>query len=162
MLIGENVNFDIRFIDSEEWEEAMEMVYRTFLEFDAGMFTDEGIGHFRDFISDTSLKKSFMGGAFQVIGAYVGMKLVGVIALRGNNHISLLFVDKDYHNNGIGRRLVAVLSDYAYLKLHEKELTVNSAPYAKDFYHKLGFVDLAPETESEGIIYTPMKYIIGV
>jgi len=153
--------YDIRFIDTSEWDEAMTMVYRTFLEFDAVMFTPEGIGHFRDFISDTALKRSFDNGAFQVVGAYYGPRIVGVIALRNDSHISLLFVDKNHQNRGIGRRLVSVLSDYAAIKLHQSSMTVNSSPYATDFYHKLGFTDVGPQTLKDGIIYTPMCISIG-
>ena len=36
-------------------------------------------------------------------------------------------------------------------------MTVNAAPYALGFYHKLGFWDLAPQQKKEGIIYTSMK-----
>lgn len=154
--------YDVRFIDSLEWDEAMSMVYRTFLEFDAEFFTSEGIGHFRDFISDNALKRSFDNGAYQVVGAYVGTKLIGVIALRNESHISLLFVDKDYQNCGVGRKLVSVLSDYAYLKLHQNSLTVNASPYATEFYHKLGFNDIGPLTVKDGIKYTPMCISIGV
>lgn len=151
-------NCDIRFIDSEEWDEAMELVYRTFLEFDAVSFTREGIDQFREFIADNSLKRMFLAGCFQVIGAYDHMKLVGVIALRDNSHISLLFVDKNYQHHGIGRKLVMQLADFAYLKLHQHLLTVNAAPYAIDFYHRIGFKDTSLEIAEHGIKYTPMKY----
>lgn len=154
--------YDVRFIDISEWDEAMEMVYRTFLEFDALFFTAEGVNQFRSFISDNSLKRAFETGNFQVIAAYHGMKIIGVIALRENSHISLLFVDKEYHRKGVGRRLVAELSDYAYLKLHVDCLTVNASPYATEFYHRLGFTDIGPQRHTDGIIYTPMKCQLGV
>ena len=159
--MGKNRDFDIRFIEKSEWEEAMAMVYRTFLEFDAHMFTQEGIDNFREFISDTALKHMFENGNFQVIGAYDGRKLIGIIALRENRHISLLFVEKDYHRLGVGRKLVQELSDYAYNKLHETLLTVNASPYATEFYHRLGFLDISPSVSTDGIIFTPMKYILG-
>lgn len=149
---------DVRFIDSEEWDEAMELVYRTFLEFDAVSFAKEGIDQFRDFIADNALKRMFLSGGFQVIGAYDHMKLVGVIALRDNSHISLLFIDRDYQNHGLGRKLVLQLADFAYLKLHQHFLTVNAAPYAIDFYHRIGFKDTALEITEHGIRYTPMVY----
>ena len=36
-------------------------------------------------------------------------------------------------------------------------LTVNSSPYAVDFYRTRGFKDLGPETEADGIRFTPME-----
>ncbi|MCQ2081160.1 MAG: GNAT family N-acetyltransferase [Lachnospiraceae bacterium] len=150
--------YDVRFIDADEWEDAMSLAYRTFLEFDASYFTPEGVRHFREFISDNTLKRMSENGTFQVIGSYDGTKLIGVIALRSMSHISLLFVDSKYHNKGIGRKLISELVDYAKLKLHQDFLTVNAAPYAYDFYHKMGFLDMASEVTQDGIIYTPMKY----
>ena len=50
--------------------------------------------------------------------------------------------------------------DYAaeYVLNREKRLfcTVNAAPYAVGFYHRVGFTDTAEETENTGIRYTPM------
>jgi predicted GNAT family N-acyltransferase len=39
-------------------------------------------------------------------------------------------------------------------------VTVNAAPYGVDFYHKLGFQDIRPEEEKDGITYTPMKFVL--
>ena len=36
-------------------------------------------------------------------------------------------------------------------------VTVNSSPYAVDFYHKIGFVDVREEIERDGIRFTPMR-----
>lgn len=156
----DNSAFDIRFIDASEWEEAMALSYRTFLEFDAADFSEEGIKHFRLFISDNNLKRVFEAGFFHVIGAYYKQQLVGVIALKESQHISLLFVDGRFHRIGIGKSLVMAVKEYAGTKLHAKELTVNSSPYAKDFYHKLGFIDTDDEKKQDGVIFTPMKCVI--
>ncbi|MCR4787250.1 MAG: GNAT family N-acetyltransferase [Lachnospiraceae bacterium] len=151
---------DIRFIDSDDWEDAMALVYRTFTEYDAKMFDKEGIDHFRNFISDNFLKRMFEAGEYQVVGAYYYHRIVGVISLRNNCHISLLFVDGEFHRQGIGRRLIQAMADYAKIKLHQSELTVNAAPYATDFYHRLGFKDTGASTSDNGIIYTPMRYAL--
>lgn len=151
---------DIRFIDELEWEDAMSLVYRTFLKFDAQMFTEEGNQHFKEFVSDNFLKRMFEAGEYQVVGAYHLGKIVGIISLRNNNHISLLFVDEEFHRHGIGRALILSVGDYVKLKLHEDKLTVNAAPYATEFYHKVGFEDLGPITTQDGIIYTPMQYVL--
>lgn len=155
--MGRNGEIEVRFIDSDEWDEAIGLTYKTFLEFDAPMFTEEGINQFREFISDQSLKRMFDRGEFQIVGAYDGDSIVGVIALRDNRHISLLFVDRNYQGRGVGTCLVNTISDYAVNKLHQDIITVNSSPYAVSFYHKLGFEDLCEERLRDGIRYTPMK-----
>ena len=35
--------------------------------------------------------------------------------------------------------------------------TVNSSQYALPFYEKLGFIQVGPEENREGVVYTPMK-----
>lgn len=159
--VDDNMMYDVRFLEISEWEDAMEMVYRTFLEFDAPMFSPEGIEHFREYISDSVLKRMFIAGSFQVVAAYSGTKIIGVIALRNNSHISLLFVDSGFHRKGIGRRLVSELRDYVRLKLKGSFLTVNSSPYAVDFYKRIGFLPLNHSLTESGITYTPMKMIFG-
>ena len=159
-IVDNNMMYDVRFLDGSEWNEAMEMVYRTFLEFDAPMFSAEGIEHFREYISDSVLKRMFEAGSFQVIAAYSGTKIIGVIALRNDSHISLLFVDSRYHRRGIGRRLVAELSEYVRIKLKGSFLTVNSSPYAVEFYRRLGFQPLDHSLSENGITYTPMKIVL--
>ena len=43
----------------------------------------------------------------------------------------------------------------------ECRLTVNASPYGAAFYRRLGFRDLGPERQQDGIIFTPMEYIIS-
>lgn len=40
-------------------------------------------------------------------------------------------------------------------------MTVNASPYGVPFYHKIGFRNLGEERQRDGILYTPMEYIIG-
>ena len=42
-----------------------------------------------------------------------------------------------------------------------KEITLNSSPYRKGFYLRIGFVPLSEEQEKNGIRFTPMKYQIS-
>ena len=67
------------------------------------------------------------------------------------------FVDKDYHRRGIGASLIQKIGEYLISEVGVDYMTVDSAPYALEFYHKLGFWDLAPQQEKQGIIYTSMK-----
>ena len=51
-----------------------------------------------------------------------------------------------------------------YLKENSSndEFTVNSSPFAVPVYHKLGFVDTNTEQLTDGIRYTPMKYMRNI
>jgi GNAT superfamily N-acetyltransferase len=90
-------------------------------------------------------------------GCFHNDKIIGSIASKPSNHISLLFVDKQYHRQGIARAL--------YQKMIEKndcpEISVNSTLYAVEVYKRLGFVATDTEQQKNGIRYVPMKHNIA-
>lgn len=148
---------EIRYLKPEEWDEAMALAWKIFLRFEAGEYTEEGIHGFLDLISDERLKRLFEFGEYPVYAAFDGERMVGMISLRSVNHISLLFVSDDYHRKGIGSRLMDVIKDHVRRDGRRDTITVNAAPFAVDFYHKLGFTDTGAETTQNGIIFTPMQ-----
>ncbi len=154
--MSESLPYDIRFLNRDEWEDAMGLAWKTFLAFEGSIYSAEGIRNFQNFITDSTLKRMFVMGVYTVMAAYHGCKMVGMISLRDRCHISLLFVDKNYHRRGIGRALVMTLADYAKKEMNQKSLTVDSSPYGIEFYHSLGFKDLESERRRHGIIVTPM------
>ncbi|MDD3368127.1 MAG: GNAT family N-acetyltransferase [Lachnospiraceae bacterium] len=141
----------------EDWDDAMNLAWKTFLQFDAPEYSREGIRNFNDFVTDNMLYRMFLSGAYQMIVAESTKQMVGMITLRDNSHISLLFVDEKYHKQGIGRQLLTALQEYLSTELDQHFMTVNSSPYAVEFYHKYGFQDLDHEICRDGIRYTPMK-----
>ena len=160
----------------EDWEDAMAMVWRVFKKTDARDYSVEGCESFLRFISDSMLKRMFVLGRYRMYVAKDAGQIVGVITIREHNHISLLFVDERYQYTGIGRALIDCVMDYLCDRkvlpldnedekildvLYEKEqggfCTVNSAPYALEFYKKIGFSQIAEPFEREGIVSVPMK-----
>lgn len=153
----ESLPFQIKFGNTDEWEDAMALAWKTFLVFEAPDYTPEGVHSFEHFISDTTLKRMFVMGVYQLLIAVYRGKIVGMITLRDRCHISLLFVDKQYHRQGVGRALITHLCHYISTEEGENKVTVNASPYGLRFYHKIGFNDMGPEAQSDGIRYTPMK-----
>jgi GNAT superfamily N-acetyltransferase len=152
-------DFSLRPARAEDWEEAMELAWQTFLIYEAGDYSAEGIESFRDFISDQWLKRMFLQGEYKMFVALDGEKIIGFISLRNVIHISLLFVHKDYHHLGVGSGLIEACEEYLSKETQNYQMTVNAAPYAEGFYHKLGFRDLAEKQCKDGIIYTPMRIV---
>lgn len=144
----------------DEWQEAMGLAWRTFLKFEAPEYSPEGVRSFNDFITDSTLHKMFLLGSYQMFVACMDGKMVGMITLRNESHISLLFVDERYHRRGIGRALMRCLCDYLLTEMSVDRVTVNASPYGLGFYHRLGFRDLGMQTQKDGIIYTPMEFIL--
>ena len=145
----------VRRAETAEWDSAMEVVWRTFLKFEAPLYGEEGKEHFYEFISGEQLHRMFEIGEYPMWVAVEGSRIVGVASLRACNHISLLFVDEAYHRRGIGKRLVIAMQQYAMQRGNVK-LTVNSSPYGEPFYHALGFMNSSETLRTDGIIYTPM------
>ena len=153
-----NLSYTVRAAYREEWQEAMALAWKTFLRYEAPDYTQEGIRNFREFITDTTLYRMYVTGSYQMFVAISDNKIVGMLTMRGTSHISLLFVDGAYHNNGIARELIQKLCNFLMQEVGGiRRVTVNAAPYAVGFYHKLGFRDLGEETMKDGIIFTPME-----
>lgn len=147
---------EIRFIEKEEWNDCMNLCWKTFLVFEADEYGAEGVKNFFDFVSSPIVEEMFLAGDYKAIAAFnEENKPVGFIGCRNGNHISLLFVDKDYHHQGIATALLDNLLK-ELKKLNKTSATVNSSPYAVGFYHAVGFISLSEAQEKDGIIFTPM------
>lgn len=153
-------NIVVRPAYRDEWDDAMALAWRTFMKFEADDYTNEGVESFQNFITDSILHNMFVLGVYQLFVALIDKRIVGMISLRNETHISLLFVDESYHNLGIGRRLMEYVSNYVKTEEGHHLLTVNSAPYATGFYHRIGFVDTGKMQMSDGIYFTPMEMSI--
>ena len=129
-------------IDELQLTDAIELIWSTFLQFEALDYSKEGIQSFKDFINDKKILKTL-----EFWGAYDNNELKGVIATNDNRkHICCFFVKAQYHRQGIGRRLWEYLLENSLSKI----ITVNSSPYAVCVYHKFGFTDLDTEQVSDG------------
>lgn len=139
---------EYRKINNEEIEEAIKLVWKVFLEYEAPDYSDEGIEEFKKSIED----KSWVD-AREFYGAFENDKIIGVIATKDKHHIALFFVDGKYHKQGIGKQLFNVV-----LELNNaSDFTVNSSPYAHEVYKHLGFEDTDVEQCINGLKFYPMK-----
>ena len=149
---------EIRKIKAKEYAPAMKLVWQTFLQFEAATYTREGVKSFQEFIEDPMLQQMFLEDKYIIYGAFLEDEIVGVAGLRNFNHISLLFVKKQYHSMGIATGLLDSILAFAKKVYGENSFTVNAAPYAVGFYHTYGFYDTGKERQQDGVIYTPMRY----
>lgn len=152
-------SFQIRPATQEDWQPAMDLAWQTFMRFEAKDYSAQGIQNFKDFITGNSLFWMFMEGKYPLFVACDNEQIIGMISLRNENHISLLFVDERYHRRGIGKALMNYVFRFLEEENHCFRATVFAAPYGVGFYHRLGFVDISPEQERDGILYTPMECV---
>ena len=140
---------EIRTIKKAEMKEALDLVWKVFLDYEATDYAKEGIKEFKRCLDD----ESWIGDrAFY--GAFEEGKILGVIATKDITHISLFFVDGNHHKQGIGKKLFLFVNE-----LNDKKFfTVNSSPYAHEVYKHLGFVDTIEEEQCiNGLRFWPMR-----
>jgi len=142
---------EIKKIDRNQRDTAIQLVSTVFMQFEAPDYSAEGVETFKR----TAIHNNDFLDSLNMYGAYDSETLLGVIATRNKgNHIALFFVDGKHHRQGIGKKLFQIVLENST----GKEITVNSSPYAVEVYHRLGFVDIAPEETTNEIRYIPMVY----
>lgn len=138
---------------------ACALIWRAFDRHVAADYSSQGTETFRQYANPQAMAERRANHESWVasLGPDPGDELVGVIELREYRHLSQLFVDPDWHRQGIAstlfqRALVAC-------REHNPELasmTVASSPYAVPVYLRLGFVADGDEQINQGLRYQPM------
>ena len=158
MFENSNLTYKYRKIEKEELQETLNLVRKVFDEFEAPYYSEEGVASFYKFIDINNMLEQYENCSLYFYGCFVNDTIVGMIAVRDFVHISLLFVDKHYHKQGVARTLFNnVMKLCKEKKPLLKSITVNSSPYAVGFYYKLGFVDISSEQTVDGIKFMPMR-----
>jgi len=145
-----------RLMKPGEESKVFDLVFRTFNEFIAPHYSQAGILEFLKYIRPSSLLGRLQKDHF-VLVATAQRKIIGIIEVRGNSHISLLFVEKPFQKRGISRELVRrALQICLEGKSDLSKITVNASPNSVKIYKHLGFRQEGPEQIKEGIRFTPM------
>lgn len=146
---------------SGQEEQVYQLIKRVYDEFVAADYTEAGNLFFYDWIEPRRIAERQQHQASLLV-ARDGSAVIGMIEMRDNNTISLLFVDKDYQGRGIARQLV----DHALTMCLQgdpkpAQLFVHASPFSIPVYLKLGFTATDVMQEEHGIKFLPMKMTIG-
>jgi len=136
----------------------VDLVLNVFNEFVAPQYSTEGVEEFNKFVTVEAVESRFKAGNIFIL-AKDEEKVVGIIEMRGNSHIALLFVEKAYQFQGIARELV----HRAIIICLERnpqliKITVNSSPNAYDAYYSIGFRGEKIIKTVNGIQFIPMEW----
>ena len=145
-----------REIKNGEELRACQLVMESFNEFVAPDYSEKGVIEFSKYLNPQFIQQRLVNNHF-VIVALDKDTITGMIEVRNHNHISLLFVKKEYLKRGIAKKLLETAIDKS-LK-HNTNISlieVNSSPFAIQIYEKLGFVKTDTEQVKNGIRFTPM------
>ena len=141
-------SIEVRPLEPADLPEALALVERVFMAFEAPEYSAQGVETFLSFIRDASAVSTLT-----FYGAFEEGRVRGVLATRGSSHIALFFVDAAHQGIGIGRALFSAAWDAC----RTDGMTVNSSPYAVEIYRRLGFEPVSGEQVRDGIRYTPMQ-----
>ena len=132
------------------------MVIAAFDEFIAPDYTPEGIAEFHEFAAPDAILARVARDHFVRVASADGAP-VGMVEIRQNNHVALLFVDRAYQQHGVATHLLALgLADARTANPDLARVTVNSSRFGVQAYEKLGFRQTGPERTVNGIVFIPM------
>ena len=149
----------IRLMSEGEEHEVCALVARVFDAYVAKDFSTDGVEEFYRYAEPGAMAERSRKGD-KVLLAEENGHILGMLELKGTNHIAMLFVDDQ--GRGLGRALVE-----RALQLCRKEakgleqVSVHASLYAVPIYSKLGFEAEGPERTENGITYVPMVIRFG-
>ena len=148
----------IKEVNDKDVGRAIDLVNRVFSEFVAVDYAEQGRNTFQSHLKDKlqEVSGALKSGDKKMWAYYKDDEILGVIATQRTSHISLMFVDKQYHRQGLARQLLNVVLDELKKNTDLTQITVNSSPYAVKAYEHLGFVKTGGQEEKEGITFIPM------
>ena len=154
-------NIVFREIYSGEEDIVCKMVIDCFNQFIEPGYSDEGNREFTNYVKPNLLRKRLKNGNYSFV-ALDKDEIVGVIEMRNINHISLLFVKKEYQNIGIAKKLLELSIDKSKNINHLiSVIEVNSSPYAVEIYEHMGFIPIDAEQVVNGIKFVPMNLTLN-
>ena len=143
----------------EPGEEAgvIDLVSTVFNEFVAPLYSQEGVSEFMKYLRGDELAQRIRSGNF-VLLAKSDVDIIGVVEVRDNSHIAMLFVKGSHQKKGIGKELLKMAVEKCKTRNPDiHKITVNSSPNAVSAYRTMGFNALEREQVVNGIRFTPME-----
>jgi len=147
-------------LEPADAEAAIAVVRASFAAHVAPDYGQDGRDLFEQVVTAEYLRSLPRRRGFTLVAKTDG-RIVGMIAFRDGNHVTLFFVLPSHQGRGIGRQLF----DAAVLRLRRtapatEKLEVHSSPIAVPVYRALGFSATGPEAVEGGIRFVPMERLL--
>lgn len=150
----------IRKLAIEELETAFALILRVFYTYNTKGVNPEDVRFFvEEMMLGKEVQNSFKTQDQEMYGFFLDGKLIGVASLSSNFYIMFMFVDDQYHHQGIARTLFEYLLLVAKQR-QAKAIWLDASQYAIGFYKRLGFTQSASNRIVSGLEVTPMVYQI--
>ena len=146
----------VRPMHQGEESEVFNLVQRVFNEFIAPTYSQEGSDEFFRYAHSEALAQRSQNNHF-VLLAVVEDNPVGMIDIRDNIHVSMLFVDRSFQRRGISRALLQqALDECRKQKPDLTQITVHAVPNSVPIYERLGFRPVSAEQVINGVRFVSM------
>jgi GNAT superfamily N-acetyltransferase len=142
-------------------ESIYKLIKKVYDEFVSIDYSEEGNQFFYDWINPAKISER-QKNQVNILVAVVENQIVGMIEIRENIYISLLFVDKAFHGKGIAKKLYHEALQMVFQR--DPTITkfyVHASPFSIPIYQKLGFKETDTMQENNGIKYLPMEMGVG-
>lgn len=150
-----------RFIEPGEEEHVCGLVIRSFMQFVAPEYSQEGRDEFLKYVTAEAMEMRLKEDHFLLVAA-VGKRIVGAIEMRGNDHVAMLFLARKAQRRGIGAELWRrALTICRANRPDLSRVTVHSSRYAVPAYEQFGFRSEGPEQTVNGIVFSPMAFEVS-
>jgi GNAT superfamily N-acetyltransferase len=147
---------EYRLMKRGEETEVCHLVVRVFDEFVAPQFSREGVQEFRRYADPHLFLLRSRWNHF-VLLAVTQKEIAGMIEVRDDGHVTLLFVDERFQGAGTGRELLRRGLEICLIRNPKlSAATVNSSPNAVGVYERLGFHRAGPERAEDQVRFVPM------
>ena len=135
------------------------LISKTFAQFNSREGTRAGVRRYIEYFTPhgrplAELHRLFSRTPFRLV-AVQGTRVVGVLRAR-ENHLVNLFVDEDYHRQGIASRLFLRFEN-ACRKHGFGYVTVKSSLFAVPFYQSVGYKKTTGVRNLHGLKVQPMR-----
>ncbi len=142
-------------------ESIYKLIKKVYDEFVSIDYSEEGNQFFYDWINPAKISER-QKNQVNLLVAVVENQIVGMIEIRENLYISLLFVDKAFHGKGIAKKLYhEALQMLIQRDPNITKFYVHASPFSIPIYQKLGFKETDTMQENNGIKYVPMEMMVG-
>jgi GNAT superfamily N-acetyltransferase len=137
-----------------------QLIKKVYDEFVSVDYSNEGNRFFYEWIKPSKIAER-QRNQINIWIAFIDSKLVGMIEIRDNKYISLLFVDKEYQGKGIAKKLFEKsLKEIIRRDPKLNKFYVHASPYSIPIYKKMGFIETDDMQEENGMKYLPMEMTI--
>ena len=138
------------------------LIKEVYDEFVSADYCDEGNQFFYNWIEPAKIAER-QKNERTIFVAKNKNEIIGMIEIRDNNTISLLFVSKKYHGQGIAKKLLQkAIKNCIKKEPNINKFYVHASPFSIPIYKKLGFTETDTMQEEFGIKYLPMEIITNI